>query len=427
MNYKKISFNNANLHIIKTERFKTFIIDVVFKFPVGKEQLPKYNFLSWLLNESSLKYPSKRKLSIELEELYKASYVVDSSRRGNNLMFSISIESINPKYLDDANHLNDIINFLFEVILNPNVKKNEFDKKSFDIVKNYMKIDIESVKENPTRTAFENALKKMDDQSISSYSSLGTLELLDTITSKELYDLYLNMLHHSLVDIFIIGDLEEKEILNNNDLINKLFNLLNDDKRKDCIQPVSNFVDNKEVDKVKYYEEDSNYLQSQLVMLYNTNKLTKKEQDVTMLLFNYIFGSGGLNSKLYSLVREKNGYCYQINSSYYKFDNILRVSSSLNKKNAKHTIELVNKCLKDMQDGNFTEEDLNDAKQSMILTLNYYKNSINSLLQVFENKLLNDGISIEEKIEIIATINKQDIINVAKKIRENTNYLLNEE
>ena len=291
----------------------------------------------------------------------------------------------------------------------------------------YMKIDIESVKENPTRTAFENALKKMDDQSISSYSSLGTLELLDTITSKELYDLYLNMLHHSIVDIFIIGDLEEKDILNNNDLINKLFNLLNDDKRKDCIQPVRNFVDNKEVDKVKYYEEDSNYLQSQLVMLYNTNKLTKKEQDVTMLLFNYIFGSGGLNSKLYSLVREKNGYCYQINSSYYKFDNILRVSSSLNKKNAKHTIELVNKCLKDMQDGNFTEDDLKDAKQSMILTLNYYKNSINSLLQVFENKLLNDGISIEEKIEIIATINKQDIINVAKKIRENTNYLLNEE
>lgn len=427
MNYKNISFNNANIHLIKTDRFKTFVVNVVFKFPVMAEELPKYNFLSWLLNESSLKYPSKRKMSIELEDLYQASYSVSSIRTGNNLIFNFSIESINPKYLDDKNHLNDIIDFLFEVILHPNVKKGAFDKKNFDIVKNYMKIDIESIKENPNRTAFENALKKMDEDSISSASSMGTLESLEKITPTELYDLYFNMLYHSYIDIFIIGDLEEKDIFNENNLMNKIFDLVNSDKREECIKPVSNFVNNKEVKKANYYEEDSNYLQSQLVMLYNTSKLTKKEQDVTLLLFNYIFGSGGLNSKIYSSVREKNGYCYQINSSYYKFDNILRVSSSLKKENAKHAIELVNIALKEMQEGKFTEDDLNDAKQNMILALNYNKNNINSLLVTIENQVLNDGISIEEKIDTIATVTTEDIIKVAKKIKENTNYLLSEE
>ncbi len=427
MNYNNISFNNANIHFIKTDRFKTFIISVIFKFPVKAEDIPKYNFISWLVNDSSLKYSTKRKMAIKLEDLYQASYMADIVRTGNNLNFSFSIESINPKYLDDKNHINDIIDFLLEVILHPNAKKGNFDKKNFDIVKNNLKIDIESIKENPNRTAFENALKKMDDKSISSASSIGTIESLEKITPSELYDLYINMLHHSYVDIFIIGNLEEKDVFNDNDVMNKIFTLVNDDKRKDCIKPISNFVNNKEVKKASYYEDKANYLQSQLVMLYNTVNLTKKEKDVTLLLFNYIFGSGGLNSKLYSSVREKNGYCYQINSSYYKYDNLLRVSSSLKKENAKHTIELVNAALKEMQNGQFTEEELNDAKQSMILALNYNKNSINSLLGSIKSQILNDGISIEEKIDAIATITKDDIINVAKKIKENTNYLLSEE
>ena len=94
MDYKKISFNNADLHLIKTDRFKTFVIEVVFKLPVTKEELPKYNFLSWILNECSYKYPSKRKLSIELENLYKAAFNVSSTRVGHNITFTFSIESI---------------------------------------------------------------------------------------------------------------------------------------------------------------------------------------------------------------------------------------------------------------------------------------------------------------------------------------------
>ena len=80
-----------------------------------------------------------------------------------------------------------------------------------------------------------------------------------------------------------------------------------------------------------------------------------------------------------------------------------------------------------MQEGLFTENDLNDAKMNMILALNYNKNNINSLLNSIENQILNDGISIEEKVETIATITKEDIINVSKKIKANTNYLLCEE
>ena len=427
MDYKKISFNNADLHLIKTDRFKTFVIEVVFKLPVTKEELPKYNFLSWILNECSYKYPSKRKLSIELENLYKAAFNVSSTRVGHNITFTFSIESINPNFLEDKNHFNDIIDFLFEVILHPNFKKSAVDKKIFNIVKNYVKIDIESIKENPNRMALKNALEKMDDTSISSAFSLGTLENLETITPEELYDSYINMLHNSYIDIFVIGNIDYKKALENSDAMSHLFDVINSDNRKNCIDRDENFVINKETNKVKYYEEESKFLQSQLVMLYNTINLTKKEKDVTLYLFNYIFGSGGLKSKLYSSVREEHGYCYQINSTYYKFDNLLRVSSSLKKENANHALELVNKSLKEMQEGLFTENDLNDAKMNMILALNYNKNNINSLLNSIENQILNDGISIEEKVETIATITKEDIINVSKKIKANTNYLLCEE
>ena len=426
MNYKNIAFNTGSLHIIKTERFKSFIVDVVFKLPVTKEELPKYNFLSWLLNESSKKYPTKRRLFIKLEELYSAYFNVNCGRVGNNVIISASIESIKPDLLEDKKHFNDILNFLKEVILNPNVKKHAFDEKTFNIVKNYISIDIDSIKEDPSRIAHERALKMMDENSISATSHLGTREIIDQITKEELYDLYYNMLNHSYVDIFIIGNLDEK-ILKNNDNISELFDLLNNPKRSIIIKPNNDFVDNKINNKVSIKREKGSCLQSQLVMIFNTIDLTKTEKDIALPLFNYLFGSGGLKSKLYSSIREKHGYCYHIGSSYYKYDNLLCVTSSLKEENTNHTIKLVNASLKEMCEGDFTDEDLQDAKKSMALSLNYQKNNINSLLNTIENQIINNAMSMEERIKCLENITKKDIINVAKKIKSNTNYLLVEE
>ena len=155
--------------------------------------------------------------------------------------------------------------------------------------------------------------------------------------------------------------------------------------------------------------------------------LTKDEKEITFHLLNYILGSGGLNSKLYQYIREENSYCYKIASMYFKYDNLLCIASSLAKENISHAVKLINKALKEMQSGDFTINDIVDAKKNMLLSLNVNKNNPSAILANYQFKYFLGNYDIEQKIELIEKITKEDIVSLAKKIKENTVYVLSEE
>ena len=70
MEYRKIDKSSYNLHLIKTENFKTIFFKFVFRDNIKKEDITIRNFLTEILASSSKKYPTTRFLSIRQEELY---------------------------------------------------------------------------------------------------------------------------------------------------------------------------------------------------------------------------------------------------------------------------------------------------------------------------------------------------------------------
>ena len=140
--------------------------------------------------------------------------------------------------------------------------------------------------------------------------------------------------------------------------------------------------------------------------------------------FNYIYGSGGLTSKLYKSIREENSLCYAINSMYLKYDGLLMVQISLDQCNVKKAISLVKKELKKMQNGEFSDMELNDAINNMIISLDM---SLDNNVAILNNYVFNiyDNLPlIEKRKEYFKEINKNDIINVSKKIKLNTIFTL---
>ena len=142
---------------------------------------------------------------------------------------------------------------------------------------------------------------------------------------------------------------------------------------------------------------------------------------------NYILGSGGLSSKLYRYVREENSYCYRISSMYFKYDNLLCIGSSLAKENVNHSIKLIDKAVKEMQSGNFTEEDVINAKQNMLMALKVNRNNPSAILSNYEFKYFINNYDLEEKIVKLENITKEDIVSLAKKLKKNTIYILSED
>lgn len=418
MESRKIDCKSYNIHTIKTNRFKTTKIEVVFRMPVEKKNVAITSFLAAMLNESSKKYPTRRCLAIKSEELYKTYFYSFANKIGNclNLMFSLNF--INPEHINEKDYLNDVIEFLFDMIQKPNVSNEEFDLDTFNLVKNNILLDIDSIEENAEKKAINNALKTMDEDSVSSLNILGTKEEVENFTPSKIYEIYQYIVNNAVVDIFVIGNTNMDDIVK---YIKKYYH-----NRKIRTGKLTYYIDNKSVRKTIKKKENSKFLQSQLVCLYNLEKLTKDEKEMTFHLLNYILGSGGLSSKLYKYVREENSYCYKIASMYFKYDNLLCIASSIAQENAQNAIKLIQKAIKEMQSGDFTEEDIKDAKQNMLLSLNVNKNNPGAILASYQFKYFLGNYTIEEKIDLIEQITKEDIIKVAKKIKENTIYILSE-
>ena len=175
---------------------------------------------------------------------------------------------------------------------------------------------------------------------------------------------------------------------------------------------------------LKKGEEIGSSVQANLVMLFNLDNLEKHERDITMHVFNYLFGSGGLTSKLYRSIREKYSLCYNINSLYLKYDKLLLVHTSLENENVLKAINLAKKDFKSMQHGEFTTEELNDAISNMLVSIDMSSDNNISIINNYVFKVYDNLPDLDERKKLFKEVTKSDVINVAKKIKLNTIFVL---
>lgn len=416
MEYKKYEFPNFNLYTIKTNRFKTCQMQIIFSSEASKKEMLSKTFLADFLTECSNKYNSRKMIARELEDLYQANFYGLTNKSGNLMMTSFILSFINPRYTSMKDYLTRVLQLPFEMILNPSIEAGEFDIKIFNVIKNRLQDEILGTQENINQFSLKKALSYLDNSSPSSYGVLGTLEELEEISPKTLKNSYDKLLEDKC-DIFIAGNLDMDEVAN---IIFKCFklNVIQGDFVKDL------YVVNKPNNNVKKIQEKGSFLETNLLNLYSLDNLTAKEKIVSFNFYNYLLGGGGLNTKLYQLLREKNSLCYGIRSMYLKYDNLLLIQTSIDKKNVKKAQRLINLALKEMIEGKFSEAEINYAKESFVFSLNLALDNLNGILNNYIFHVFDNLPLIEDRIKAIKAITKDDIVKVARKIKPNIQFVL---
>ena len=418
MQYKKYEFPSFNVYTIKNDKFKSCHMEIIYRDKADKNTLLERSLIADIISSSSKKFPKQKDVVIKKEELYRTTFYGVTSRIGNTTATNFILNFINPTYALEKDFLEEVLKFPFEMLSNPNAENEEFDNRIFTIIKNNYKDSIKAIKENPNKLAIREALNTMDPDSPTGYGLLNSEDHLNDLTSSMLYKSYKKMLKTSLCDIFIIGNLDMDKVVK---IIEKNFK-----NRAIKTYDVNLFVDNTNRKKPIEASKDSKFVQSNLLMIYNLNDLTKRERDMVFQIFNYIFGNGSLNCKLTRYLREENSLCYSVNSMYMKYDKLLMVKVSLAKENIKIATELITKALKEMQTGKFTEEEINDAKTNLISGTNV---SLDNPISILDNYVFNvyDNIFLlEDRIKEIKNITKEEIVTLANKIKLNTTFVLNE-
>ena len=415
MEYKIHDCKSYRIHTIKTDKFKNCSMEIMFRKELVKQDITKYNVLVDLLTHSSKKYPKRRNVAIELENLYSSSFRGFTTRLGRSVMLSFVLDFLNPKYCEKG-YLDDVLSLPFEMLLNPNVNNDKFDDRSFNIIKNRIKSDIESLKENATKYAFRRSLINMDEESPISYYMVGYLEDLECVTPENLIDTYNKLFSDYVCDIFVIGNLDMDEVVST--IKNKFVNrFIKTDK-------VKLHVDNKLRKKNIDVEETGKYEQDSFIMIYNLDKLTERERNFVIHIYNVILGSGGLTSKLYRYLREENSLCYNVSSIVQKYDGLLMIYSGIDAKDKDLCIELVNKAMKEMVTGDFSDEELDNAIKTVISSLKMGEDTQGGIINNYLFNYLDNLPLYDERVREFNSVTKDEVVEVAKKIKLNTIYLL---
>lgn len=416
MKYKKYEFDTYNIYTIKTDKFKNCHMEITFYDNAKKEELGMRNFLVDMLCHSSKNYPKRKDIVIKLEELYQSFFYGVSSKVGNMVMSTFSYDFINPSFVNDKKYLQNVLKFPFEIIENPNVVDESFDERSFNIIKKRILSDIESIKENPTNYAFRRALINMDQDSITSSSVLGTKEEIENITPESLFKYYDKFFNNSLCNIYIIGNLDMDEVVK----------IISESFHNNCIKnhQVMPFVENKKRRKPLVVKEESNFGQTNLVMGFNLDNLTKEERHYTLTVFDEILCNGGLNTKIYKYLREENQLCYSVSSICSKYDNLYYIYVSLDEKNVELAIKLIKKAIKEMAKGIITDEEYECAEKQLLNSLKVVQDNQSSLINNYTFHSIVGNPLFDEIKENYKNITKKAVSNLGKKLKLNFIYTL---
>lgn len=415
MKYTRKDLGAYKLHLINTNKFKTIMIRVSFRNPIKKEEITLRNVLSDMFMQSSKKYNSKRALTIKAQDLYAADLQTSNSRLGNYINTDFYLTVLNDKYTEEGN-FKDAVEFLGEIIFNPDVLDGKFNEEKLDIVKTSCRSALNSIKENTSNYSLVKMFELFDKDSPSSYRMMGYLEDLDKINGENLYQHYLEMIKSSLVDVFVIGEINEDEV---SKLITGIMEINTLKKQK-----VPYLLEEKSVRSKRLCDKEQlEGSQSKLAMACRVNGLSEYERNYPLSLFNVIFG-GGSDSKLFKVVREENSLCYTIHSVPNKLDNLILIRSGIDKDNYEKCVSLIDKCLTDMKKGNFTERDINTAKEYFNTALEELEESESKIINNYYMMELIGTDTIDVKREKMNKVTKEEIIKVAKKVSIDTIFLL---
>ncbi|OTP06909.1 peptidase M16 inactive domain-containing protein [Enterococcus sp. 10A9_DIV0425] len=399
----------VNLHVLPTKQYKTIRIFVRFTTRLEKEVVTKRALLSSMLETNSLNYPDQTQLSAQLADLYGAGFSFSVRKKGNLHWLNASLSFVNGSYVNDPSILTNAVVLLKEGLFFPNIKDESFDQLTFDLEKNNLKQYLESLNEDK-QTMASLALQELyfEQAEAQKIPSTGTIEDLEKITAKSLAEYYYQMINEDQVDIFVIGDIEEKEAITalkalpfkDREIVHpEIF----------YAQPLENIIKERQIQEP--------IVQAKLNLAYQTNVYYDQPERFSLMVFNGLFG-GFPHSKLFMNVREKESLAYYASSNVDTFRGLLTVQTGIETKNRNQVLHLIHEQLESLRNGEITELELSQTKAML---RNHYLLSLDSPQAAIETAYLthwlpHTSLTDEEWLERMDGVTVEDIQKVANEI-----------
>ena len=300
------------------------------------------------------------------------------------------------------NHLKQVIDVLSDMLCNSLFQPKEIEKEKMVVIE-----EIKSVKDTPEDYIFDIFQEKLFPNCPLGNPILGTEDSVSQFNKNRLVS-YLNKFYSTKNTVIsAAGNVEHDKLVQ---LVEKYFNLP---------QTENNLKATKANDAaMESFEIHQQINQAHLCMGNAGIAFTSKMRYPLLLLNTYL--GGGMSSRLFQKLREKNGLAYSVYSfiDFYKDTGLFGVYIGTDKKKfskaKKILIQELDAAAQNQISANALNKLKNQLKGNIVIG---FENTSRRMSQIAKNEIyLNKHVDINEIIGNIDAVTSEDIYDVAQQI-----------
>jgi predicted Zn-dependent peptidase len=404
------------LRCFPDQRFKQGCLSVQLVRPMCREEAAMNALIPAVLLRGTVNSPDLRDIILRLDDLYGASVGALVRRVGDYQTTGLHCGFIEDRFaLDGDRVLEPMIRFLGELMLQPALENGVFRDDYVQSEKRNLILTIESQLNDKRAYASAQLLRRMCSADSFGIPRLGEKAQVEAIEAGQLYDHYQKILRQSRIELFYVGAADPETVAA---LLKPLFEKIDRDYVN--LSGQKPFCDGGE----SHTEETMEVAQGKLALGLTTPITLTDPRFAAMQVCNTVFG-GGMTSKLFMQVREKQSLCYDIGSGYHGVKGIVLVNAGIDCDKKDLVLSQVQQQLQACVQGDISPEELEAAKQAIVSSLRSTHDSPGAIESYYATAALSGlPMTPAQYMQAVEAVTAEQVAQAAATVHLHTVYFL---
>jgi predicted Zn-dependent peptidase len=360
------------------------------------------------------------KISRYLDGLFGASLSCDVVKKGDTEVLYFSCSSVRSSIAREDLY-EKTINLVRDVAFFPYIEDDAFSKKYVDQEKENLKKNILSIKSDKKSYASLKCLENMFKDDPYGICPLGYVEDLAKINEKNLYSFYKKVVDKAVIDIFCSGDFDSEAV--KAQIVESFGKNLAPRKR---VYPETKICF-RDSEKRLIIKGKLDMNQSKLSIGASCNAGPDRKDLYAILVMNSVFG-GTYYSKLFINVREKLSLAYYVSSNIDMIKLNMTINAGIEKSKFQVAFDEISAQLEKVKNGDFSDKEIEQGKKFLITEMKSAKDSQAGIEGFYYTQLMLGNVTtIDDFIDGISSVTREEIIESAKKVMIDTVFLLEQD
>ena len=406
--------NGTRVVVLFAPHFRVRTVRAIWQLQMGNRTAAQA-LLPMVLQRGTRLHPQTLELAAAFDGLYGADFDASVAKVGDAHLVMAELSVPSDAYLPEP-VFGRALDLMHEVASDPALEDGHFRTEYVTQEKASLERTLEGIFNDKAQYAQMRMLEAMFAGDPYSQTRFGTLEDARALSGEDVLAAYAEIRERAPLTVYAVGDMRPDAFAT---MANEVFGDL---PRRG--EPVLSPPPEGAVDGVKRLDEPQDVSQGKLVLGYRTASDIFDEDWSSLAVANGIFGAFA-HSKLFQNVREKASLAYSCYSRLDGFKGIMVVQAGIDPQKRGQAEEIIARQLADMQEGAFTDDEMEMTVRAMESQMLSMADSPSSLVMShYELSLARRPVDLGERLRRLRTVTRADVVEASRGMALDTSYFL---